>query len=80
MNTPTQESPPVITYQERDYITATDAASYLGVHYTTILNLIKYHSRLESVKLGAGLFVTVDSVDAEKKRRAADASAAQEVA
>ena len=70
ISTPVQAGPPVVNINGIEYVTGPDAANHLGVHYSTVLNLINSRQRyLVAKKIGSTLFVTVDSLESEKVRR-----------
>jgi len=81
LSTPVQSGPPVVNINGTEYVTAPNAADYLGVHYSTVLNLVNARQRyLVAEKIGATLFVTAESLEAEKIRRAGLRREADELA
>jgi hypothetical protein len=73
---PAEYVPPVLIHEGVHYVPATAAQKYLGCHYSTVLNLINSHKRrLVGKKIESTLYVTADSLEAEKKRRNTEAAA-----
>ena len=76
LSTPVQSGPPVVNINGVEYVTGPNAAKYLEVHYSTVLNLVNSRQRyLTAEKIGATLFITRQSLEAEKVRRTSSAKA-----
>jgi hypothetical protein len=67
---PAPYTPPVLIHEGVHYTPATAAQKYLGCSYNTVLNLINSRQQyLVGEKIESTLYVTIDSLEAEKKRR-----------
>jgi predicted thioesterase len=65
-----QTLPPTRKIDGVSYVLATDAAKYLGCSYATVVNKVHSLARhLVGLKIGSTLFITLESLEAEKARR-----------
>jgi predicted thioesterase len=63
-------TPPPRKIDGVSYVLATDAAKYLGCSYATVVNKVHSLARhLVGLKIGSTLFITLESLEAEKARR-----------